>query len=172
MSIIYEALKKVSAAQSNSSGPGPGPKPVIPRKNKIKSYLFCILLIALGLFFAGIFFSIFINPNPVSQDTKVLSVVKKDKPTVTDSPILPITEKPPLPTNEAAVSLPSSNPDLPLTEEKLILSGVYFSQEQGYALINGQIVKVGDTVSGALVKSITLEGVSLDVQGRVIELRQ
>ncbi len=178
MSIIYEALKKVSAAQGNNTASGSGSKPSISRKDKIKLCLICILIIAFGFFFANIFFSIFINPKPVSPDTKDVAkapVVKKDKPTVAehlDLPALPIADKALPPPKETAVSLPSPTPDLNLQEEKLILSGVFFSQEQGYALINDQIVQVGDTVSGALVKSITLEGVKLDVQGKTIELRQ
>ena len=41
----------------------------------------------------------------------------------------------------------------------LVLNGIFFSQEEGYALVNNHIVKVGDKVGGALVKRIDVNEV-------------
>lgn len=55
-------------------------------------------------------------------------------------------------------------------KEKLVLNGVFFSEGQKYALINNQIVKVGDSIIGAKVKRITLEEVELEFEGSIIKL--
>lgn len=175
MSIIYEALKKVSAAQNHNSGIASGNKTAVSGKDKLKLILLCILIVSFGFFFADVFFSIFMNPKPVSTDLAKASGVHKDKPVLVESPSVPVlavTEKTTSPAKESTVAADTSSLEPFPAEEKLVLSGVFFSQEQGYALINGQIVRVGDTISGALVKGISLDGVTLEVQGKIIELHQ
>ena len=52
----------------------------------------------------------------------------------------------------------------------LILNGVFSSGEESYALINNQIVKLGDKISGAVIKKIAPEEVLLDSDGSEIKL--
>ncbi|MDD5432878.1 MAG: hypothetical protein PHO70_07865 [Candidatus Omnitrophica bacterium] len=57
------------------------------------------------------------------------------------------------------------------SQEPFILNGIFFSEDKGgYALVNNQIVKVGDTINGAVVKKITDELVELETEGSIIKL--
>ncbi|MBM3255779.1 MAG: hypothetical protein FJZ08_05705 [Candidatus Omnitrophica bacterium] len=53
---------------------------------------------------------------------------------------------------------------------ELTLSGIFFSEQIGYALINNQIVKEGDKISGATVVRISLDGVDLKYEDSAINL--
>ncbi|MBU1125578.1 MAG: hypothetical protein KKC84_06110 [Candidatus Omnitrophica bacterium] len=81
-----------------------------------------------------------------------------------------------LPEEERLILSPPSDSSS-LSEEKpvtqaasLSLNGIFFSQNEGYALINNQIVKEGDTVAGVFVKTITVNGVELEDQGNPLTL--
>jgi hypothetical protein len=50
------------------------------------------------------------------------------------------------------------------------LNGIFFSQENGFALINNQIVKVGDSIEGAIVEEISEDKVMLRANGIEINL--
>jgi len=50
------------------------------------------------------------------------------------------------------------------------LNGVFFSGNEGYALINNRIVKQGDKIDGATVVQIFLDEVDLDFGGSIIKL--
>jgi len=52
----------------------------------------------------------------------------------------------------------------------LVLNGIFFSEGQGYALINNQIVKESDVIDGAKVLKITSDAVELDSSGTKITL--
>jgi len=51
-----------------------------------------------------------------------------------------------------------------------VVSGVFFSENQGYAIINDRVVKEGDVIEGAMVARINADGVKLKYQDAVIEL--
>lgn len=53
---------------------------------------------------------------------------------------------------------------------KLDLTGIFFSGDKNYALINNQILKEGDTIVGAKVRRITTEAVELDKDGIAVRL--
>ena len=55
-------------------------------------------------------------------------------------------------------------------EKSFVLNGIFFSRDEGYALINNQIVKMGDTVDGATVLRIAEEEVELNSSGTSIKL--
>lgn len=158
MSIIYDALKKVEKINDMSSPI----KTKMDRKPKLKPYLLYTLVIVLGFFIANILFNIFTKP--FQNNTKVLvrtDVVTKIQP----HPELP---------QDAPSSLETNLP-LPLKTQKqpppsLVLNGVFFSGDEGYALINNQIAKVGDIIDGAKVLQITLEEVELEAEGVTIKL--
>ena len=155
MSIIYDALKKVensgkSVLKNNKELPAP--------KNKIKNYFIYILFLALGLFVAKTFFS-YLNRQPPQVKT-----AKQNQITL---PHNNTTKIPPLQQPQLAPAI--ENKELP-EKPTFILNGVFSSGEESYALINNQIVKLGDKISGAVIKKIAPEEVLLDSDGSEIKL--
>jgi len=69
--------------------------------------------------------------------------------------------------NRAKIPAVNSNEILP----ELTLNGIMFRQPNPRALINDQVVEVGDTISGAEVTSITRTKVFLQLNGKTIELK-
>ncbi|MCK9604377.1 MAG: general secretion pathway protein GspB [Candidatus Omnitrophica bacterium] len=172
MSIIYDALKKVE----NSSAPQ---EPAIVKKPKpnFKLYFLYVLLACVGFFIADIFFKFL--PGVPKVDTAGL--LSKAQQIVKKKPELSVSLQGHLPSAEAPKK------EAPLTETResyrpvldnakkqpspeLTLNGVFFSQQEGYALINNRIVKKGDLVEGATVTRIELNEVELDFQGSIIKL--
>jgi len=43
-----------------------------------------------------------------------------------------------------------------------VLNGVFFSKNEGYALINNKVVKQGDSVEGIKVRKVNLDDVELE----------
>lgn len=166
MSIIYDALKKVENSLMNSGGqkkeaPVPQVKAVPPKINKTpgfkpKVFLLVILLACLGVFIA----------NMVMK--KPASPIVKNEP----QSLPPAKEKEALP-KEAPVEL--IKPIEPADKRKqlqsqLVLNGVFFSGDEGYALINNHIMKTGDSIEGATVVKITQEEVELSYEGANFKL--
>jgi len=158
MSIIYDALKKVEKINDISSSL----KTKGERKPKLKPYLLYTLVIVLGFFIANIIFNIFAKH--LQNNTKVLvrtDVVTKIQP----HPELP---------QDASSSLETKPPLFLKTQKQpppsLVLNGVFFSGDEGYALINNQVAKVGDIIDGARLLQITLDGVELEAEGVTIKL--
>jgi hypothetical protein len=52
----------------------------------------------------------------------------------------------------------------------LRLSGIVYSPKEAYCIINDSILKVGDSVSGAVLTSVTAQSVTLDHQGKQVTL--
>lgn len=161
MSIIYDALKKIE--KSNSVTPKAEDKLNAPSPSKkTKTYLLYILVVCLGAAIANIFFGFFTKPAKVNKVNKINKVVAL--PVL--PPAMPPKELPPgikkVPDAVEAKKQPELSP--------LVLNGVFFSQSQGYALINNRIVKEGDTVEGAVVKRIGLGEVELEFEGSVTKL--
>jgi len=61
----------------------------------------------------------------------------------------------------------------PVQAEPFVVNGVFLSESGGTAsaIVNNKVVQVGDTVDGAVVKSITEEGVELMRVDEIIKLR-
>lgn len=146
MSIIYDALKKVEVTIDKT----PTVKVNKERKSRFKTYLMYVSVICVGFFVAYIFFGLF---------TKLLKTSTTVQPDVIQKEAdLP----PPAP--------PSTDIQRPLAQPSLTLNGVFFSEDQGYALINNRIVKEGDLIDGVTVVRITLEEIDLNFQGQDIKL--
>jgi len=58
----------------------------------------------------------------------------------------------------------------PVFSRRLDLNGVFYSGNEAYALMNNQIIKVGDIIEGAVVKRISLEGVELEKEGQFVQI--
>lgn len=149
MSIIYDALKKVESS-SNKEIPAPearisGAKP----GSRVKVYLIYLSVVCLGLLLGNVFF-LFLSHKKMDTET-----VQVEPPALVKAPAdnqLPVVVQQPVDTKKENTSV-------------FTLNGVFFSQNQGYALINNRIAKVGDTIAGATVKSIDLDEVELERSG-------
>lgn len=164
MSIIYEALKKVEKLQTVSGALPTTAQNV--KHSKIKAYFFYSLVVVFGILIANIIFMLITGPS----STPAI----KTESTVKNPPLLLKNQEP------AVVKITPVEPPLEVLQEvvqpqektppKLTLSGLFFSQNQGYVLINNQILKEGDTIEGATVKRILLDGVELEAGGAIIKL--
>jgi hypothetical protein len=151
MSIIYDALKKVQAFQHK---PPKDNLPQPPLKPKRHIYLVYVCVAGLGVFVASILFNLFAPRQPTNQ-------------AVSNQPTLEKTQAGPnTPTH---IPLPAE-PKTPPPKSVWVLTGVFFSENQGYALINNRIVKEGDVIEEATVKRISLEEVELESNGNLIKL--
>lgn len=155
MSIINEALKKTEESiQRNSLKETTGPD----KKPRFKPYLFYILIFVVGLFLSSLIFTIInrkIQSPHMPEPPKAAPTLGKESqagqtlPTVTPTPLPKEQDKP---------------------EKDFILNGIFFSDNDGYALVNNQIIRENDLVDGAKVEKITVNTVELNNEGEIITL--
>jgi hypothetical protein len=172
MSIIYDALKKVESRLSSDSNIA---KPKIEKESRrnTKKYLLFIVIVSLGFVIASISFNL-LMPSHKGLSKKDI----KNSPLQTEpiqgimAPAENIVPAQNLANsvNNLAAAPPESSQSEKQIQPLLVLNGVFFSENQGYALINNRIVKEGDTVDGAIVERISLDGVDLNSGGLVIKL--
>jgi len=157
MSIIYDALKKVeqSSAKSLETKVAKGSR----SPSRIPKFLIYVLVVCFGFFIANFFFGML--PKQLSNN----NLLK--------------TKNPPQIQNLPKETPPEVKPSLPIetkVEKKeelsgsFVLNGVFFSGNEGYALINNRIVKKGDIIDGATVALIALNEVDLVKEGAIIKL--
>ncbi len=169
MSIIYDALKKAEKTVNQDAKGEVDTKDKLPKFN-FKLYLLYVLVVCLGLFIGNLFFGFLTNPkNSLLGLTKHLSIAEKPEVTPRQGPPKKLKAKPleasPLAANPAISAEIKKKP-----QESLVLNGVFFSQDKGYALINNRIVKEGDVVNGATVTRINLNDVELKTADSTIKL--
>lgn len=171
MSIIYEALKKVEQSNIEVSKPqyAVGKSQT---KHKFKTYLLYILVVCVALFAVNIFFTFLTQPRIASKvDIKspaVTPIVKEQAKQEQPKAAIPIQQNYVQPSAEHPAS--TTSPVKVTSSGMLVLNGIFFSQDEGYALVNNHIVKVGDTVDGALVKRIGVAEVELEADGSTVKL--
>jgi len=155
MSIIYEALKKVERAGA-PVGAGKNEKAA---KAKSGNYLIYILVILAGVALTNLAFSIFSR-----SAAKPRAALKTPSPAPTV--ITPSKPKPapPLPGAENAPSTEAPEAKI-LDPESFKLNGIFFSEDEAYALINNQVVKTGDSIGGGVVEDITVDTVVIGSEG-------
>jgi len=183
MSIIYDALKKVERLQSaNPAAPTAAvPKPAGNKKAvKINPFIIYGFIAVLGVFLASLLFGLMSrltsrnhpsaqatgiaekNPASLAEEKKQeLASIKQEPPQVPAAEIIP--DQP----QQLAKAEDIRNTVDPSSFK---LSGLFFSDSEGYVLINNEILKEGDQIEGAVVKHISLDGVELDLQGQSIKL--
>ena len=164
MSIIYDALKKVEASGANDS------KTKIDKgfKPKPKIYFLYALVICFGFFIANIFYG-WLSPK---LSLKTTDIVTKGQPLIDKKQAVSAYDQSSsktatLQTNtsvENRIETPKENPP------SFTLNGVFFSEDEGYALINNRIVKKGDKIEGATIVQISLDEVDLEFGGSIIKL--
>lgn len=155
MSIINEALKKTGQfIQENETKNNPpakiihGPKPL----------LIYILILLVGILLSKFIFAM-LSHKPQG------SVLASNKPQGNEIKTI----QPPTPAVlPAGPVLPPENNKTP--QPKFVLNGIFFSENDGYALVNNQIVRENDSVDGAKVTRITANSVELDSDGKLTSL--
>lgn len=143
MSIIYDALKKVE--QSTKSANGKNITSEITKDDKKqhpKKYLLYGTVVLFGVFAASLFFSLF-SKKPIPQELPPPAPASSPAPIAVTAP--------------PALEQEAKNPE----QVFFALNGIFFSEDEGYALINNRIVKVGDEIQGATVVRITSDEVEL-----------
>ena len=144
MSIIYDALKKVERSTN---------KDIITEVNKersaskLTSYLLYALVICAGIFAANMMFGMFSPPVASPKTAKIAKPAAKE----TSSPVPPKATPPVIVEAKIEPMIPT-----------LVLNGVFFSKNEGYALINNKVVKQGDSVEGIKVRKVNLDDVELE----------
>lgn len=176
MSIIYDALKKVENKIADTDG-GKIDEPKLPKKPpfKLKIYILYILVLSGGFIAAAV---VFMLSHP--QSHPLVAITKQ-----TNNYLSQLTKS--LPKSALPLSVPAKEsqqpaPSVPLvspsdgakgpvgTPHILVLNGVFFSDNEGYALINNQILREGDVINGMTVEHIALDGVELKSEGSIIKL--
>jgi type II secretory pathway component PulC len=171
LSIIYEALKKVEASQSAGSLALRKVKAYAfpkPRKSNRKIYLFFLLLVSLAALAGNIFLTSLSRVKEVSSSlpqAPVLAQNPKPAETLLPSPAVVLPVEAPQAVSAASAAEAKKEP-----EPSFVLNGVFFSEDEGYALINNQIAKVGDVIEGAQVTRISIDEVELENAGKTITL--
>jgi len=145
MSIIYEALKKVEAQGAKQ----PIAEKLMAPKAKpgIKVVLFYILIVVAAIFMMNLFYRLISTSHP-AKPAPLPTQAKNPSPEV---PAMPEVQG-------------------PVFSRRLDLNGVFYSGNEAYALMNNQIIKVGDIIEGAVVKRISLEGVELEKEGQFVQI--
>lgn len=153
MSIINEALKKTGQfIQENETKNNP-PAKIIPGPKPLLIY---ILILLVGILLSKFIFAM------LSQKPEG-SGLASNKPQGDEIKII----QPPAVLPVGPV-LPSENNKTP--QPKFVLNGIFFSENDGYALVNNQIVRENDSVDGAKVTRITVNSVELDSDGKLTSL--
>jgi len=177
MSIIYDALKKVEQKITpfNQKGTEPISK---PGKFPIKRLLLVAAVFVLGVLIAKSFFSTFLSPEairaglpPAPSVTKAQPAERKSQASIPPSAESTPKAEGPLPAPRALFA-PIISKMKSKESTAFVLNGVFSSGEERYALINNQIIQEGDTIGGAKVISITVDGVDLESRGEIIRLKE
>lgn len=159
MSIIYDALKKAQETIDIGSKVQVAAKERHSKSN-VRPYLLYTLAVCLVLFLGNIVLTASREPAKPSA----LPVAKK--PDVTPPPVVQEAgQAQPQPLQTQSVSDYKKE-----AKESFVLNGIFFAEDQGYALINNHIVKAGDAVDEAIVKQISQDEVELEVSGKTVKL--
>jgi hypothetical protein len=170
MSIIYDALKKTEKAINSNLKATPDTKDKHP-KSIYQLYILYVIVACVGLAIGNIIFSFLPHSKtPSLKQSKSTLAVKNDR-------LTQVKETPQVTQTTPMVATPSETaPMLPIdiknkSQVSLVLNGVFFSKNEGYALINNRIVKEGDVLEDATVKRIKLDEVELEAEdGSTIKL--
>ena len=186
MSIINEALKK--ATREKEAGFSPRDNELArrnieiafqrkkPRLNWGPIFILLVLALITGPIVAPLFSTPFktaaystgsLSPQSAAQNvparpaTDLAKAVVNSEPSVARKAQFAVEESPLFGNSQthALWRMPSLN-----------LSGIVYSPEESYCIINNKIVKAGDTVQGAKLLSVLRNRVTLDYQGKAVSL--
>lgn len=156
MSIINEALKKTEQHIQKNAAKVALANQLPDKKTKSKKIFLYLLILLCGIILSNFIFS-FLN--------------NRVKTTLPENKTAPLAQQPVI----AVAPLPIAQVVNPPEEKKpvevnFVLNGIFYSDNNGYALVNNQIVRELDSVDGAKVNKITENSVELDNQGKIITL--
>ncbi len=154
MSIINDALKKTEENLQKNTQPPQNQKPIRTGRRIVLLY---ILILVAGLFLGNFIFNLLknkIQPTP-------------PKPKKTAALAVPEAAKASLPAAQPGITAPLEQKT---TADNFILSGIFLSEEENYALVNNKIVRESDFVNGAKIEKITFNTVELDTGEEKITL--
>lgn len=161
MSIINEALKKTEQDLQQSGAKNNYAASAV--KTTPKPFLIYTLILLLSIFLGKFIFG-FLGSKPQNKNlssTKQTLSLQGHSTAAVQQPI-------------TAEVLPAKQ-ELPAEEKKpaevnFILNGIFVSDNDGYALVNNQIVRENDLVDGAKVVKITANTVELNNNGKLVSL--
>ncbi|MFH1190623.1 MAG: hypothetical protein V1670_00275 [Candidatus Omnitrophota bacterium] len=165
MSIINEALKKTEEyLQKNAAKDNPLPARPIRPKLFLLYFVFLLTGLLLGSFIFNRLGHHQTENNNLASPSQNRKLQAIQAPQETTLPAIP-----------AAHSTPPGLPSRPRENKapataNFILNGIFYSDNNGYALVNNQIVRENDEVDGARVVLITVNTVELDNAGNTITL--
>ncbi|MBI4432609.1 MAG: general secretion pathway protein GspB [Candidatus Omnitrophica bacterium] len=174
MSIINEALKKASQTQEVFR-PTPAVTGRAPRSSPINWGPIFVLLV-LVLITAPIVAPLFSRPYHVEKVSQTFSATSAPR---------QISIQQDIPVNVTAMpSFSKARPQFGIEESPLVagrspvqiqrpymaLTGIMFSPDRSWCIINDKVVTVGDKIQGAKLTRITPEKVTLDYQGEPVIL--
>lgn len=162
MSIIYDALKKAGQTANKDTEIKKEAKP----KSALRNYLIYGLVAIIGFFLANLAFGFFFKQAGAisaerqrTQKKKLPPALVRKAPTSAPTPMVIIPGNPQKEAEPAKPAPPS-----------LVLSGVFFGDNEASALINNQILREGDTIEGATITRIEMDAVELKFQDMTIKL--
>lgn len=160
MSIINEALKKTGQLIQENEAKS---NPQAHAKNAHRPYLLYILIMLLGITASKFIFVMLNQKIKTTQPNPVVLTGSKE------AVHLVSTSSAPAAGAQTEENKPTKD-NLPAEKRNFVLNGIFYSNNDGYALINNQIVRENDTVDGATVIKITARTVDLDNQGEAVSL--
>lgn len=160
MSIIYDALKKVENKVGQNKAQTIAASPKREKNFQVKIFILFLSALSIGLVMAKMLFSF-----TAAAKTQRSTLASLNQPQAPKNQVINVVQEPsekPIPVKPNVIKSPAieSQP-----AAAWVLNGVFFSGQEGYALINNQILKEGDSIEGAKVMRITLEGVELEGAG-------
>ena len=178
MSIINEALKKAQREPAPAAAPA-APivhnlrlktefrEDLLGKKARINwgpAFVILVLLLIVGPILAPIFstpFKVATPTNPSPAPRELVSVGSVVPQTPLHSPAMH---------SQFAIEEMPAAPVFQGMRPELTLSGIVFSEKESYCLINGKVLRLGETISGAEVRQITSNQVVLNSGGENITL--
>ena len=154
MSIIYDALKKIEKKAEPAVPKVQVAKSVNKSQRPLGAYLLYALVAFIGILIGNFIFGSF------RQKVKAGYAPSAKTPPPVSSPAV----------TRPLAKLPETVPAPVPAAPQLVLNGVFFSDDGGYALINNRIVREGDTIEGVKIVRISSEEVELDNSGTPLKL--
>lgn len=166
MSIIYDALKKVQNNNLNTMN-------IVNKENQIKndssckkfSVLIILFLVVLGIFLGQLLFGLFLPKEKKYNNKKI-----ENLPAISISSSSSKNQMSETPNIKKEESFNTSTPLLS-TLPSLVLNGIFFTDDEAYALINNQVFKENDAINGVRIIAIHPDSVDLVFEGRNFTLR-
>lgn len=162
MSIIYEALRKIQnsskgAFRANPNAPSKSAADMRPSFKR--EIVLAFVGITAGIFVVWLITGLGKRPQAIPPPPP--SALPEAAPGSPASPAVNVTPS-------IAAEEKTSEPKIP----ELILNGIVLSEDGNLALIQEQILKVGDDIEGAKIEEITDKQVTLAFQGQKIVLKK